>query len=262
MRHGIDLGQRVLHYQPKVDVRSGQMVGMEALVRWQPPQWGLVAPSRFIPMAEDLGLIVQIGDRVLEMSCRQMQIWRGAGLGDICISVNLASPSFLKPTLVAEIAALIQGHGLRAQQLVIEATESMLMQLAGAAMQTLQALSKLGVQLSIDDFGTGYSSLTCLRRFLVDEPKIDQSFVAEMTHNADDAAIVAAIVSLGLNMRRRIVAEGVETMGQARALRALGCDVMQGHLFSRPVPADEIIHLLRRPMPFAWAAAESASLAA
>ena len=257
LRQGIDAGQLVLHYQPKVDIRSGAMLGMEALVRWQHPQWGLVAPSRFIPLAEELGLIVQIGDRVLEMSCQQAQCWREAGLGDVCISVNLASPSFLKPSLVPEIAALIDRHGLHPQQLVIEATESMLMQSAGATMNTLQALQKLGVQLSIDDFGTGYSSLTYLRRFPVDELKIDQSFVAEMTHNTDDAAIVAAIVSLGRNMNRRIVAEGVETIGQARALRSQGCNVMQGFLFSRPVPADEMAGLLSQPQPYAWAAAES-----
>jgi diguanylate cyclase (GGDEF)-like protein len=257
LRQGIDSGQLVLHYQPKVDIRSGALLGMEALVRWQHPQWGLVAPSRFIPLAEELGLIVQIGDRVLEMSCRQAQAWREAGLGDVCISVNLASPSFLKPSLVPEIEALLQRHGLRAQQLVIEATESMLMQSAGAAMNSLQALHQIGVQLSIDDFGTGYSSLTYLRRFPVDELKIDQSFVAEMTQNSDDAAIVAAIVSLGRNMNRRIVAEGVETIAQARALRSQGCDVMQGFLFSRAVPADEMASLLSRPYPFAWAVTAS-----
>ena len=257
LRQGIESGQLVLHYQPKVDIRNGAMVGMEALVRWQHPKWGLVAPSRFIPLAEELGLIVQIGDQVLEMSCRQAKAWRDEGLGEVSVSVNLASPSFLKPTQAAEIAALLERHQLRPQQLVIEATESMLMQSGGAAMNTLQALQKLGVQLSIDDFGTGYSSLTYLRRFPVDELKIDQSFVAEMTHNSDDAAIVAAIVSLGRNMHRRIVAEGVETIAQARALRILGCDAMQGFLFSRPVPADEMANLLRRPQPFAWAAAES-----
>ncbi|MEQ1674910.1 MAG: EAL domain-containing protein [Candidatus Nitrotoga sp.] len=260
LRQAIDNGQLILHYQPKVDIRSGAMFGMEALVRWQHPQWGLIAPSRFIPLAEELGLIVQLGDRVLEMSCQQMQLWREAGLGEVCISVNLASPSFLKPSLTPEIAALIQKHGLQPQQLIIEATESMLIQSGSAAMNNLQALQALGVQLSIDDFGTGYSSLTYLRRFPVNELKIDQSFVAEMTHNTDDAAIVAAIVSLGRNMNRRIVAEGVETIGQARALRNQDCHLMQGFLFSRPVPADEMTSMLSRPYPFAWAAEESVSI--
>ncbi len=258
LRQAIEGDQLVLHYQPKVDIRSGEMVGMEALVRWQHPQWGLIAPSRFIPLAEELGLIVHLGDRVLAMGCQQAQLWREAGFPEIPISVNLASPSFVKPSLTAEISALLERHGMRAQQLVIEATESMLMQSTGAAMNTLKALQKIGVQLSIDDFGTGYSSLTYLRRFPVDELKIDQSFVAEMTHNADDAAIVAAIISLGRNMHRRIVAEGVETMAQARALRRLGCDVMQGFLFSRPVPANEMASLLSQSQPYAWAAQESA----
>lgn len=260
LRQAIDNGQLVLHYQPKVDIRTGAIFGMEALVRWQHPQWGLIAPSRFIPLAEELGLIVQLGDRVLELSCQQMQLWREAGLGEACISVNLASPSFLKPSLAPEIAALIQKYGIRPQQLLIEATESMLIQSGSAAMNNLQALQALGVQLSIDDFGTGYSSLTYLRRFPVNELKIDRSFVAEMTHNTDDAAIVAAIVSLGRNMNRRIVAEGVETIGQARALRNQDCHLMQGFLFSRPVPADEMTSMLGLPYPFAWVAEESGSI--
>ena len=257
LRQAIDGGQLVAHYQPKIDIRTGAIVGVEALIRWQHPQWGLVPPSRFIPLAEELGLIVQIGDRVLEMSCLQASLWREAGLGEVSISVNLASPSFRKPTLMTEIAALIERYSLNPRQLQIEATESMLMESAGATMATLQQLQRLGVQLSIDDFGTGYSSLTYLRRFPVDELKIDQSFVAEMTHNSDDAAIVAAIVSLGRNMNRRIVAEGVETIGQARALRSQGCHVLQGFLFSRPLPADEMTGLLSQPQPYAWAAAES-----
>ncbi|MEQ1813866.1 MAG: EAL domain-containing protein [Candidatus Nitrotoga sp.] len=260
LRQAIDNGQLVLHYQPKVDIRTGAMFGMEALVRWQHPQWGLVAPSRFIPLAEELGLIVQLGDRVLELSCKQMQLWREAGLGEVCISVNLSSPSFLKPGLASEISELIQKHELHPQQLLIEATESMLIQSGSAAMNNLQALQALGVQLSIDDFGTGYSSLTYLRRFPVNEIKIDQSFVAEMTHNTDDAAIVSAIVSLGHNMNRRIVAEGVETIRQAIALRNQECHLMQGFLFSRPVPADEMANMLSLPYPFAWVAKELGSI--
>ncbi len=258
LRCAIDGGQLVLHYQPKVDIHSGAMVGMEALVRWQHPQRGLIAPSRFIPLAEELGLIVQVGDKVLEMSCQQAQLWREAGLGEISISVNLASPSFARAGLVEQIRELIQRHGLPARQLVIEATESMLMQSAGPVLEVLQGLRALGLQLSIDDFGTGYSSLTYLKRFPCDELKIDQTFVAELTHNTDDAAIVAAIVLLGQNMHRRVVAEGVETVAQATALRALGCNLMQGFLFSRPLPAAEMTDLLRLPHPFAWAATQTA----
>ena len=258
LRRAIANRQFVLFFQPKVDIRSGAIVGLEALIRWQHPQWGLVPPGRFIALAEELGLIVDIGDWVLEDACRQAAAWREAGLGEVCIAVNMASPSFRKPTLVTEVAQLLASHALSPKQLQIEVTESMWMESGGATLETLKQLNLLGVKLSMDDFGTGYSSLTYLRRFPVDELKIDQSFVGEMTKNSDDAAIVAAIVSLGRNMKRDIVAEGVETIEQAQLLRSLGCDVMQGFLFSRPVPADEMQRLLQDDRPFAWASSDSA----
>jgi diguanylate cyclase (GGDEF)-like protein len=254
LRQALEGGQLLLHYQPKIDIRTGAVVGMEALVRWLHPQHGLIAPARFIPLAEELGLITQIGDRVLEMACQQAQVWRQAGLGEMKISVNLASPSLSKPSLAADLKALIERHGMPAHQLVIEATESMLLHTSGSVVQVLLDLQALGFQFSLDDFGTGYSSLTYLKRFAFDEFKIDQTFVAEMTHNADDAAIVAAIVSLGHNMNRRVVAEGVETLAQARALHALGCFEMQGYLFSRPVPAEQMGLLLQTRQPFAGVA--------
>ena len=257
LRRAIEQRQFVLHFQPKVDFSDGSICGVEALVRWNHPQQGLVPPGRFIALAEELGLIVAIGDWVLEDSCRQAAQWSRAGLGEVSIAVNLASPSFRKSNLVRDLAQLIERHGLKPRQLQIEATESMLMESAGTTLQTLRDLHELGVKLSIDDFGTGYSSLSYLRRFPVDQLKIDRSFVSEMTHNADDAAIAGAIISLGRNMKREVVAEGVETIAQARLLSRLGCDVMQGFLFSRPLPADEVEALLRRDRPFAWAAVES-----
>ena len=258
LRRAIAKRQFVLFYQPKVDIRSGAIIGVEALIRWNHPQWGLVPPGRFIALAEELGLIADIGDWVLADGCRQAAAWRDAGLGEVCIAVNMASPSFRKATLVTEVAQLLSMHALNPRQLQIELTESMLMESGGSTLETLKQLNLLGVQLSIDDFGTGYSSLTYLRRFPVNELKIDQSFVGEMTKNSDDAAIVAAIISLGCNMKRDIVAEGVETIEQARLLRSLGCDVMQGYLFSRPVPADEMERLLEEHRPFAWASNDSA----
>ncbi len=258
LRRAIETRQFVLHFQPKVDISTGSILGVEALIRWNHPQWGMVAPGKFIGLAEELGLISAIGDWVLEDSCRQAAQWRRAGLGEVSMAINLASPSFRKPRLVQELAALIEQHGLTPAQLQIEATESMLMESAGATLQTLKDLHELGVKLAIDDFGTGYSSLSYLRRFPVDQLKIDRSFVSEMTHNADDAAIVGAIISLGRNMKREIVAEGVETIAQARLLRELGCDVMQGFLFSRPVAAEQMEALLRRDRPFAWASADTA----
>ena len=258
LRRAIETGQFVLHYQPKVDVATGAIHGVEALIRWDHPEWGLVAPGRFISLAEEMGLITAIGDWVLEESCRQCAEWASAGLGRVSVAVNLASPSFRKPRLVQELAALIARHGMQPAQLQIEATESMLMESAGATLQTLRELHELGVTLSIDDFGTGYSSLSYLRRFPVDQLKIDRSFVTEMTHNFDDAAIAAAIVSLGRNMRREVVAEGVETLEQARLLRQQGCNLMQGFLFSRAVPAPEIERLLRQERPFAGVASAAA----
>jgi diguanylate cyclase (GGDEF)-like protein len=256
LRQAIESEQLLLHYQPKVDIRSGALVGMEALVRWMHPQKGLIAPGRFIPLAEELGLITTIGDKVLEMACQQAQTWRQDGLGETPISVNLASPSFSKPSLAADLTALTKRYQMPPQQLVIEATESMLLQSTGAVLQALQDLQALGFQFSLDDFGTGYSSLTYLKRFPFNEFKIDQTFVAEMTNNEDDAAIVSAIVSLAQNMKRRVVAEGVEVLEQARALHALGCFEMQGYLFSRPVPAEQMTALLQQARPFAWAAQE------
>ena len=243
----------VLHYQPKVDATSGAIVGVEALIRWNHPSWGLLPPSRFISVAEEIGLIAQIGDWVLEDACRQLAEWRRAGLSAIRVAVNLAAPSFRKPHLVAELKALFERYGIHPSQLQIEATESMLMEHAGLTLKTLHALHALGVKLSIDDFGTGYSSLSYLRRFPVDQLKIDRSFITDMATNPDDAAITGAIITLGRSMKREIVAEGVETVAQAQLLLAQGCHVMQGFLFSRPVPAADMAMLLACECPFAGA---------
>jgi EAL domain-containing protein (putative c-di-GMP-specific phosphodiesterase class I) len=219
---------------------------VEALIRWQHPEWGLVPPGRFIPVAEEIGLIVSIGEWVLEEACRQKKAWREAGLPDIDMAVNLASPSFRQPDLVARVAAALRQYGVPPAELCLEATESILMRDAGATLATLNALRGLGVKLSIDDFGTGYSSLSYLRRFPIDQLKIDRSFVQDVTLNNDDdaAAIVAAIVSLANTLKLEIVAEGVETAEQARTLVGQGCRIMQGFLFSKPIPAAEITRLL------------------
>ena len=239
---------------------SDLICGVEALVRWQHPTRGLVPPVEFIQLAEELGLIVAVGDWVLEESCRQAAQWKSAGLGEISIAINLASPSFRKPRLVEELRELLTRYGLQSFQLQIEATETMLMESAGATLATLEELHALGVKLSIDDFGTGYSSLSYLRRFPVDQLKIDRSFVSEMTNNAEDAAIVGAIISLGRSMKREIVAEGVETLEQAQLLHRLGCEIMQGFYFSRPVPAAALEPLLREGDPFGLAAREAGLL--
>ncbi len=251
LRRAIEGRQFVLHYQPKVDTRSGSISGVEALIRWNHPQRGLVPPGLFIGLAEELGLIVAIGDWVLEQACAQVAQWQAAGLGAVSVAINLASPSFRKPRLVADLTQTLQRHGLRAQQLQIEATETMLMESAGDTLRTLDELHALGIKLSIDDFGTGYSSLSYLRRFPVDQLKVDRSFVMEMTSSVDAAAIVAAIISLGHNLKRELVAEGVETLDQALALQEMGCHLMQGYLFSRPLTAQAMTELLAQPRPFA-----------
>ena len=260
LRHAIQERQFVLHYQPKVQFATGAICGVEALVRWQHPTRGLLPPGEFIELAEELGLIVAVGDWVLEESCRQAAQWKSAGLGEISIAINLASPSFRKPRLVDDLSELLTRYGLQSFQLQIEATETMLMESAGATLKTLQELHALGVKLSIDDFGTGYSSLSYLRRFPVDQLKIDRSFVSEVTNNADDAAIIGAIISLGRSMKREIVAEGVETLEQAQLLHHLGCEVMQGFYFSRPVPAAALEPLLRKSDPFGLATRDTAQL--
>ena len=245
LRIALESDQFVLHYQPKVAADSGIIVGVEALIRWNHPQRGLIAPDRFIPLAEEAGLISAIGDWVLDHGCRQLRLWRDAGLPPISLAINLAGASFRESDLVARVEHALQIHDLAPGLLQLEATESMMMSDVEHAMVTLNNLRRIGVKLSIDDFGTGYSSLSYLRRFPIDQLKVDRSFVVEMTESADAAAIVAAIVSLGRNLALEVVAEGVETCEQADRLRELGCHVLQGYYFSRPVPAQNIPSLLR-----------------
>ena len=251
LRKALERNQFVLHYQPKVDVSSGRITGVEALIRWLHPAWGLMAPGRFIGLAEEMGLISDIGDWVLERACAQLAEWRAAGVPPISMAVNLASPSFRKPQLAQQVKAVLARHAIDPHSLQIEATESIMMTDVDVTMRTLSQLRELGVRLSIDDFGTGYSSLSYLRRFPIDQLKIDRSFVQDMTDNADDAAITAAIISLGNSLKLELVAEGVETLAQARLLLGMGCPVMQGFYFSRPVPAPEIVALLSGPLPLA-----------
>ena len=264
LRRALERRQFVLHYQPKVQAKTGRINSVEALIRWQHPEHGLVAPAQFIPLAEEMGLIVDIGDWVLEGACRQLGEWRDAGLGEVSIAINLSSPSFKQRDLCSRVQAALERHGVEPRLLQLEATESMMMGDVGATMGTLNELRRLGVRLSIDDFGTGYSSLSYLSRFPIDQLKIDRSFVADMTRNAEDAAIVAAIVSLGHTLGLELVAEGVETLRQACLLRELGCETLQGYFFSRPVPPQEVTELLRgapysfdrlatRPVPLALA---------
>ena len=268
LRHALDRNELLLHYQPKVDARSGRITGVEALMRWQHPERGLVPPGVFIPVAEETGLIVAMGEWMLEEACRQKKIWRDAGLPGIDMAINLASPSFRKTDLVERVADTLTRYGVPPTELCLEATESILMRDADVTMVTLNRLRDLGVKLAIDDFGTGYSSLSYLRRFPINQLKIDRSFVNEVTSCPDDAAIIAAIVSLARTLKLEVVAEGVDTADQMRRLIEQGCRIMQGFYFSKPLTSEDLTRLLTRGTDFRaklfrapFAAAELAQVA-
>ena len=245
LRNALERGQFVLHYQPQLDLESGRIVGVEALLRWRHPELGMVAPSRFIALAEDTGLIVPIGAWVMRTACAQMQAWHAAGLGPLRLAVNLSARQFNEPNLVASIADVLAQTGLAPGCLELELTESLFMHDVALAVSQLHDMKALGVQLSIDDFGTGYSSFAYLRTFPIDVLKIDRSFVGDVASDADDAAIVVSIIALAHNLKLRVVAEGVETAEQLDYLRRNGCDEAQGYYFSHPLPAQEVELLLR-----------------
>ena len=246
LRRALDRDEFELFYQPKVETSSGRIIGAEALIRWHHPDMGLVSPTRFIPMAEEIGLIVPIGDWVLHTACAQNKAWQDAGLPLICVSVNLSARQFKQDDLVESVADALQNMGLDARHLELELTESMVMNSAELFITKLEELKDLGVQLSIDDFGTGYSSLSYLKRFPLHHLKIDQSFVRDIATNADDAAITSTVISLGHSLNLKVIAEGVETEEQVEFLRSHHCDEMQGYYFSKPLPANEFASLLGR----------------
>jgi diguanylate cyclase (GGDEF)-like protein/PAS domain S-box-containing protein len=244
LRSAIERAEFVLHYQPQVDLPGGRIVGMEALIRWQHPELGLLAPARFINLAEETGLIVPIGAWVLRTACAQAKAWQLAGHGDLRIAVNLSARQFSQQDLAQSILAVLEETGLAPHCLEIELTESLVMEDVEDAIGILRQLKAVGVLLSIDDFGTGYSSLSYLKRFPIDVLKIDQSFVRDITLDPDDAAIVLSIISLAHNLKLLVIAEGVETREQLDYLARHGCSQMQGYYFSQPVPAKAFEQLL------------------
>jgi diguanylate cyclase (GGDEF)-like protein len=238
LRGALDRGELRLHYQPKVDARSGRLAGAEALLRWQHPARGTIGPAGFIPIAERFGLIVRIGEWVIEEACRQIAAWSGEGR-PLAVSINLSAHQLRHPELPARVQAALRRHGVDASQLVCEITESVAMEDTPTTQRVIEQLTALGLKLSIDDFGTGYSSLAALRQLRPHELKIDRSFVVDVAANADARAVVDAIVGLAHALGVRVVAEGVETAVQHEALVALGCDALQGFHFGRPVPAPD-----------------------
>ncbi|WP_404378377.1 EAL domain-containing protein [Caenispirillum salinarum] len=246
LRRAVERDELTLFYQPQISVATGRVIGVEALLRWQHPEQGMVSPARFIPVAEDSGLILPIGEWVMSEAMRQSRAWLDDGLPPITMAINISAVQFRQDGIIDRIKALIAEHQVDPTSIEMELTESMLMQDARQAIELLTDLSDLGIQLAIDDFGTGYSSLSYLKQFPVDKLKVDQSFVRHITTDANDAVIARATINLGHSLGLRVVAEGVEDLETYAYLRAENCDVAQGYYFGRPMPADQIADLLRR----------------
>jgi len=245
LRRALQRGEFLLHYQPKVNIASGFVTGMEALVRWKRPESGMVSPAEFIPLAEETGLIVAIGEWVLKAACAYTRAWHSGGTQPLRVAVNLSARQFAQTSLVSDVARILDITGLRPEALDLEITESMVMGNPEQAIQTLRQLKSMGISLSIDDFGTGYSSLGYLKRFPIDHIKIDRSFVKDIPHDNDDATITRTIIAMAHNLRLKVIAEGVETEAQLDFLRQNGCDEMQGYYFSRPLAEDAFLALLQ-----------------
>ncbi len=245
LRHALERDEFLLHYQPQLDLRDGRVCGVEALLRWQHPELGLLSPGDFVPLLEESGLIAPVGEWVLATAFAQGHAWHEAGFDDLHISVNLSSRQFNDPGFIDRVAAIIEDSGIDPSLLELELTESVIMRNSRATNMALEGLDRMGVKFSIDDFGTGYSSLSYLKRFPIDTLKIDRSFVRDVNESADDAAIVAAIIGMGHNMNLKVIAEGVEQPSQLDFLRRQGCDAIQGYLFSQPLLPGSMTRLLR-----------------
>jgi EAL domain-containing protein (putative c-di-GMP-specific phosphodiesterase class I) len=246
LRGALGRGELELHYQPQVDLLSGEIVGFESLLRWHHPDLGKVSPAVFVPVAEESRLILPIGAWVLEEACRQNKAWQDAGMAPRVVAVNLSALQFHGADVVDIVDTALKATGLAPRYLELEITESVIVEDPERVVRLMQALKALGVGLSIDDFGTGYSSLSYLKRFPIDKIKIDRAFVRDVDHNANDAAIVRMVIGIAAELELKVVAEGVETVEQLEFLRRHGCDVYQGFLCSPAVAADDVPALLAR----------------
>jgi diguanylate cyclase (GGDEF)-like protein len=253
LRHALERQELLLYYQPQVNLKTGQIVGAEALVRWQHPERGLISPDKFIPIAEETGLIVPIGEWVLKTACQQTKVWQNAGFSDLRIAVNLSSRQFSQIDLRHQLVAILMETGLDPKYIELELTESMLVHNTEVAIRRLNALKSLGVKIAIDDFGTGYSSLSYLQQFPFDILKIDRCFIQNITDNPNNAAITKAIIEMAKTLNLKLMAEGVETEAELSFVCQNHCDGMQGYLFSRPLPSHDFEQLLKKnkrlPLP-------------
>jgi len=244
LRKAVERNEFIAHFQPKVDIQTRRVVGMEALVRWNHPERGIVYPMEFIPIAEESGLILQLGEWIFEAACRQLRLLASLGYESLSVSVNLSNRQFEQCDLAERITSIIQENGVNPQQVELEITESTLMRNPEGAIDTLATLKQAGIKVSVDDFGTGYSSLTYLRRLPLDALKVDRSFVSNIVQSTEDATITSTIVAMAHTLRLKVVAEGVETEEQLRYLAALGCDEVQGFLFARPLSSEDFVRYL------------------
>jgi diguanylate cyclase len=263
LRHAVERDELILHYQPKIDVRSGQVVSAEVLVRWNHPELGLVPPGQFIPIAEAAGLIVPIGDWAIRKTCLQLQALHNSGFAHIGASVNVSSPQFREGRVFNVVKDSLKRSGIDPSKLTIEITESVLMENAVEGRVTLQAIRELGVRLALDDFGTGYSSLAYLKMFPIHELKIDRAFIMDLPADDQNAAIAAAIIAMAKGLKIEVTAEGIETAEQLAFLQSQGCDFAQGYLFSKPVPFRDFVNFLRagnKPKVVSELAHESAAM--
>jgi len=260
LRYALEREELEVYYQPQVNLKTGEIFGAEALVRWQHPERGLVLPSKFIPIAEETGLIVPIGEWVLYTACKQVKVWQNSGFPSLQIAVNLSSRQFSQLDLRHRLVQIIINTGIEPKYIELELTESMLVQNTEVAIRRLNALKALGVKIAIDDFGTGYSSLSYLQQFPFDVLKIDRCFIRNITENTSNAAITEAIIAMAKNLNLKLIAEGVETEDELSFVCQHQCDGMQGYLFSRPVPVQEFHQLLltnkRLPLPTSHKLAE------
>ncbi|WP_025854711.1 EAL domain-containing response regulator [Pseudomonas sp. CHM02] len=244
LRLAVERHEFMVHYQPKVEVASGRLCALEALLRWERPDYGAVSPAVFVPILESLGLIVPVGRWVIEQVCQQIAEWQRGAIGSVEVSVNVSGHQLIEGDLIADIARILAQTGVEPYWLEVELTEGSLMENTQHTIASLQRLHAMGVKISIDDFGTGYSSLAYLRRFPIDTLKIDIAFIREVTSNPQDAAITRTIIELAHSLNLRVVAEGVETQAQLAFLKEAGCDQIQGYLFSRPLPVETLERLL------------------